>query len=108
MTASAASGDVGSRYASAYAAAVEREHRDLQAQYARYLSAPVENLEGLWLLQSHHLKILGCVERGQPEEGVLHMRAHLRSMQAMVIAALRSQGAQSAARSQHAPSSRSL
>jgi DNA-binding GntR family transcriptional regulator len=79
------------------AAAVEREHRDLQARCARYLSAPVDPLERLWVLQSDHLKILACVERGQPEESVLHTRAHLRSMQDMVIAALSGQGAQRSA-----------
>ena len=71
------------------AAAVEREHRDLLARSAPYLSAPIDHLDRLWLLQSHHLKILGCVERGQPEEGVQHARAHLRCMQNIVVAALR-------------------
>jgi DNA-binding GntR family transcriptional regulator len=81
------------------AAAVEREHRDLQAQCARYLSAPVDRLEGLWLLQSHHLKMLGCVKHGQPEEGVLQTRAHLRAMQDIVVTALTRHGAaRSAAR----------
>jgi DNA-binding GntR family transcriptional regulator len=74
------------------AAAVEGIHRDLQANCARYLGAPVDHLETLWLLQSHHLKILGCVERGQPEEGVLQTRAHLHSMQNSVVAALYDQG----------------
>jgi DNA-binding GntR family transcriptional regulator len=42
----------------------------------------------LWLLQCQHRKILSCLEAGQPEDAVVHTRAHLNLIRDQLLAAL--------------------
>ena len=82
---------------------VERTHHELQSLGARRTGARDDELQRLWLLQTHHRGILGSIQAGEAERGMQQTRAHLQYMRDQLVASMEPEAA-----AQHQPRSLQL
>jgi DNA-binding GntR family transcriptional regulator len=71
------------------AAMIDRTDRELERLSRPYLRARGADPRALRLLHAHHHTILACIEAGQAQQGMQHMRAHLDMVRDQLVAALR-------------------
>jgi DNA-binding GntR family transcriptional regulator len=69
-------------------AMIARTDRELEILSRPYLSARRADPRTLRLLHAHHRTILACIEAGQAEQGMQHMRVHRDLLRDQLVAAL--------------------